>query len=100
MTCQYFRSYYIAQSFLAAKKWTETIALYEKVLGYASTALTGFKKFKTESIEVSYQLTSIDPVLNFLKPVNAVEAYPKTSYIDQLTSIDPVLNFFYSNNWF
>jgi len=51
--CQYFRSYYIAQSFLAAKKWTETIALYEKVLGYASTALTGFKKFKTGSIEVS-----------------------------------------------
>ncbi|CAC5402336.1 SRP68 [Mytilus coruscus] len=56
-----FRSYYIAQSFLAAKKWTETIALYERVLGYASQALKGCKKLKNLSKQ---EICSIEELVN------------------------------------
>lgn len=55
----FFRSYYIAQSFLAAKKWTETIALYERVLKHASQALKGCKKLKNLSKQVSIVTFSV-----------------------------------------
>ncbi|VDI73750.1 signal recognition particle subunit SRP68 [Mytilus galloprovincialis] len=56
-----FRSYYIAQSFLAAKKWTETIALYERVLKHASQALKGCKKLKNLSKQ---EISSIEELVN------------------------------------
>lgn len=38
-----FRTYYIAFSYSMDKKWKESIALYERVLGYAEKSLEGYK---------------------------------------------------------
>lgn len=38
-----FRTYYIAFYYSMDKKWKESIALYEKVLGYAEKSLDGYK---------------------------------------------------------
>ena len=43
--CLYFRSYYIAQSYTTARKWTEVLALFEKVLSIAKESLADYKKF-------------------------------------------------------
>ncbi|CAG5121772.1 unnamed protein product [Candidula unifasciata] len=39
-----FRSFYIARSFASAKKWKETVALYQRALDNCNKALDGLKK--------------------------------------------------------
>ncbi|XP_046550007.1 signal recognition particle subunit SRP68-like [Haliotis rubra] len=45
-----FRSFYIAQSYSAAKKWTEAIALYQRTISNADKALSGYKKLKPQGM--------------------------------------------------
>ncbi|XP_046365035.1 signal recognition particle subunit SRP68-like [Haliotis rufescens] len=44
------RSFYIAQSYSAAKKWTEAIALYQRTITNADKALSGYKKLKPQGM--------------------------------------------------
>jgi len=53
-----FRSYYIAQSYLVAKKWTEAIALYEKCLSYAQNSKESYQKL-SESVMVLYEVSQV-----------------------------------------
>lgn len=46
-----FRLFYIARAYASAKKWTEAIALYHRVLDYAKTASHGFQKFKSKDTQ-------------------------------------------------
>ncbi|XP_059176019.1 signal recognition particle subunit SRP68-like [Physella acuta] len=53
-----FRSYYIARSYASAKKWKETVALYQRALDNCKKALEGFKnqpqtpKLKSDIVEL------------------------------------------------
>ena len=49
-----FRLFYIARAYASAKKWTEAIALYQRTLDYAKTAIEGYKKLKTK--DAQYQV--------------------------------------------
>ncbi|XP_076460105.1 signal recognition particle subunit SRP68-like [Babylonia areolata] len=49
-----FRLFYIARAYTSAKKWTEAIALYERTLEYAKTAVQGYTQFKSK--DAFYQL--------------------------------------------
>ena len=52
-----FRLFYIARAYASAKKWTEAIALYQRTLDYAKTAIEGYKKLKTK--DAQYQVLTI-----------------------------------------
>ncbi|XP_069123968.1 signal recognition particle subunit SRP68-like [Argopecten irradians] len=56
-----FRSYYIAQSYVGAKKWTEAIALMERCLTYLESSRNGFKKLpKAMTLTYKDEMDSLD----------------------------------------
>ncbi|XP_048760019.1 signal recognition particle subunit SRP68-like [Ostrea edulis] len=60
-----FRSYYIAQSYLGAKKWKETISLYERVLQNAQNALKGYKSLpKTQQTQFKMEVSSLEELIH------------------------------------
>lgn len=47
----HFRCFYIAQSYLAVKKWKETLALYERALDYCRQAIDKYAKSQLEPVK-------------------------------------------------
>nr|CAB3266573.1 signal recognition particle subunit SRP68 [Phallusia mammillata] len=46
---QAYRCFYVAQAFVADKKWTEAMALYDRVLEHANYAIKAFQSMDTEA---------------------------------------------------
>jgi len=51
LTYKSFRCYYSAETYVSLKKWKEALALYDKVLNYASTALKSLEKLTDSVLE-------------------------------------------------
>ena len=61
----FFRLFFIARAYASAKKWTEAIALYQRTLDYAKTALEGYKKLKSKDVQYQVQMFSMCSVRIF-----------------------------------
>ncbi|XP_061191309.1 signal recognition particle subunit SRP68-like [Saccostrea echinata] len=60
-----FRSYYIAQSYLGAKKWKEAISLYERVLQNAKNALKGYKSLpKPQQTQFKMEVSNLEELVH------------------------------------
>ncbi|XP_011455290.1 signal recognition particle subunit SRP68 [Magallana gigas] len=60
-----FRSYYIAQSYLGAKKWKETISLYERVLQNAQSALKGYRSLpKPQQAQFKVEMSNLEDLIH------------------------------------
>ncbi|XP_005095134.1 signal recognition particle subunit SRP68 [Aplysia californica] len=53
-----FRSFYIARSYSSAKKWKETVALYQRALDNCKKALAGYKK-QSQSPKIKEEVQTI-----------------------------------------
>merc|ERR1711881_45767 len=47
-----FRCFYIAQSYQQGKKWVEAVALYDRVISYVESAVSGLKKCSSPALNV------------------------------------------------
>ncbi|XP_041364643.1 signal recognition particle subunit SRP68-like [Gigantopelta aegis] len=58
-----FRSFYIAQSYATAKKWTEAIGLYQRVLDNAQQAIKGYKSLKGQGTAIKNELSNLESLI-------------------------------------
>ncbi|KAH9498371.1 signal recognition particle subunit srp68 [Bulinus truncatus] len=54
-----FRSYYIARSYASAKKWKETVSLYQRALDNCKKAINGLKK-QNETVKLKEEISALE----------------------------------------
>ncbi|KAI8797162.1 signal recognition particle subunit SRP68 [Biomphalaria glabrata] len=54
-----FRSYYIARSYASAKKWKETVSLYQRALDNCKKAIGGLKK-QTQNGKIKQEISALE----------------------------------------